>query len=59
MNIKNIKRYLKLNNLINNLFYKKMANVDIDFSYLNNAIREDEIKRSKGKMKIDIEMEKN
>ena len=35
-----------------------MSNVDTDFSYLNNAIREDEIKRSKGKMKIDIEMEK-
>ena len=35
-----------------------MSNIDVDFSYLNNAIREDEVKRSKGKVKIDLEEEK-
>ena len=35
-----------------------MSKVEIDFSYLNNAIKEDEIKRSKGKKRIDMEEEK-
>ena len=35
-----------------------MSKVEIDFSYLNNAIRDDEIVRSKGKKKIDLGEEK-
>ena len=35
-----------------------MSKEEIDFSYLKDAIKEDEINRSKGKMKIDIEEEK-
>ena len=35
-----------------------MSKEEIDFSYLNNAIKEDEIIRSKGKKKIDISEEK-
>lgn len=36
-----------------------MSKEEIDFSYLNNAIKEDEIIRSKGKKKIDVSEEKN
>ena len=35
-----------------------MSKEEIDFSYLNNAIKEDEIIRSKGKKKIDVSEEK-
>ena len=35
-----------------------MAKEEIDFSYLKNAIKEDEIIRSKGKKKIDVSEEK-
>ena len=35
-----------------------MSKAEIDFSYLNDAIKEDEIIRSKGKKKIDISEEK-
>ena len=35
-----------------------MSKCEIDFSYLNDAIKEDEIIRSKGKKKIDISEEK-
>ena len=35
-----------------------MSKEEIDFSYLNNEIKEDEITRSKGKKKIDVSEEK-
>ena len=35
-----------------------MSKCEIDFSYLNDAIKSDEITRSKGKKKIDISEEK-